>query len=239
MGPLQLLKALGVSPTKAGILREIVDRGRPSERAILEAWDQSLPELDMVRRLVDIENNPRKNKFHASPLALRYETDLPLFNEGVYHYDVAGGRALPHIAAGLSWEDSGKFMPVDETFDTIEDMYRTGRVRVAPLSLFDDGNAVVNRSDDWMFPDDRLVRQMSKTGRAEFYPNEFEGVPTIGSFSLPPKLTVRDVINDPDLRRAFNFSVAVPERHPAQQQSVVFRRHGGLAQYRDQCRGRR
>jgi len=53
-------------------------------------------------------------------------------------------------------------------------------------------------------------RKLDPAKPYEFYINSGEGMVDEGVFDLPMNLKMRDIINDPDLRREYNMSLAVP-----------------------------
>lgn len=225
-GPLTILQRLGVRPTKAGILRELADRGSPLERRFLDRWgapgvSRATPERDIIDYNVLRTPTPRISAFAREPLALRYEVGGdPLFDPGVYHYDVSGGSALPSI---IRWKNDDMLGDAADLHEILS-VLRRGQIRATTLNSAPEASFSLLRTDPFL-ENQYDIDDVMKTPNV-FYPNMYEGNVGRGG-ELPGRITPRDLLNDADLRRAYNMSMAVGEDSPLQKKSVVFKALGG------------
>jgi hypothetical protein len=193
--------------------------------------DSWLPEYQIIGGAVDASPSPMYNRLSKSPLALRYETNAPRHDAGIVHYDISGGRALPSIIKGQPGMEYAQ--DAEDSLAAAMDMVKSGRVRGSLLDNLRDGRVDVVDRDP--FYGSNYERYLSKTykDRPLIYRNEVEGAPLPGSFTGMPLPKLDDILNDPELRRAWNFSLAVPETSKVQTASEVFRADGGSVESSD------
>ena len=165
------------------------------------------------------------------PAAWRWESrGRKLYDPGVVHYDVSGGRAVPDIVQGqpiyVEHDNPDLFSSPSLLDDILRKTLLNGRVRVGALSDVSPDKAVYIPDDPWAYPGAPRLQ-----GRVHFYPNMHEGA--VINRQVPNSVSVRDILNDPALRRELNLSVAVPAQSELHKRSMVFKAKGGLAQLKE------
>lgn len=233
-----------VPPVRRGeILGEAIRGSHPEEAAALR--DTLYPEsalLDIVKG----RTRPSPD-MQELPLALRWELrGRDKFQPGVGHYDVTGGSALSDIiriqpvmlqgeiddfnASVMSpgahddphWLGNLLAQGADIDFeDPVPDLFNLGQIRA--------GNLLDIKPDQVQYiPDDPFLGSymMPDVDRPLFYVNRAEG-DFENARRAPSVLKPYDILNDPDLRRELNLSLAIPDDHPMVLKSKVFKARGG------------
>lgn len=168
------------------------------------------------------EMTPESVGFRSAPpeKMIRYElADRPLYDKGVVHYDATGGRQIFDIIKELSQKpNGGSYTP-----RTMEKKIALSQLRVQDIGKIPESQATFTPFDQWS---GHLggPRPKLSPGEHNFYVNEFEGLPEIvpGNAGVAmPK--IKDILNDPDLRYAYNLSLAVPQGSDFHQMARVLR----------------
>ncbi len=234
-----------VSPdvTRAQILARLIKSDPEMVKAIESS---STPEF-LVEKLAHKRSGQDINKrqYHdeesellkSLPAALRWElAGRKPFDKGVIHYDISGGSQIPDIINNQrKWMWDRRFE--DYGFDTKEPVIqkmlsnqyeKKGRIRAADLSHLNDENAFFDRSDyisrsATQDPAKELLR-----GKTMIYPNEYEGNAFVKPDFSSGNPKIRDIVNDPDLRKAYNLSLATPSDSVLHKKSLVFKSEGGI-----------
>jgi hypothetical protein len=137
--------------------------------------------------------------------ALRYENARGTFNPNVVHYDASGGEQALQVAGLSHILPTGDRMPVADRLRG----QRTSQLRLGDLSNIPEDQAKFVDYDPW-FQQFGPKRRLDPAKPHEFYINSGEGMVDEGVFDLPMNLKMRDILNDPDLRKEYNMSLAVP-----------------------------
>lgn len=150
--------------------------------------------------------------------ALRFETARPTFNPNVVHYDASGGEQALQIAGLSHIAPTGDRLPVA---DRLRNM-KTSQLRLQDVSGIPEDQARFVDYDPW-FQQFGPKRKLDPAKPHEFYINSGEGMVDEGVFDLPMNLKMRDILNDPELRKAYNMSLAVPANSRFHQLSRILR----------------
>ena len=150
--------------------------------------------------------------------ALRYETARPTYNPNVVHYDASGGEQALQIAGLSHIAPAGDRLPV---VDRLRNM-RNSQFRMQDVSIIPEDQARFIDYDPW-FQQFGPKRKLDPSKPYEFYINSGEGMVDEDVFELPMNLRIRDIINDPDLRKEYNMSLALPADSPFHQQARILR----------------
>jgi len=137
--------------------------------------------------------------------ALRYENARGTFNPNVVHYDASGGEQALQVAGLSHLRPSGDRLPVADRLRGME----SSQLRLQDMTKVPEDQARFVDYDPW-FQQFGPKRKLDPAKPYEFYINSGEGMVDEGVFDLPMNLKMRDIINDPDLRREYNMSLAVP-----------------------------
>lgn len=153
--------------------------------------------------------------------AVRYEiAGRPLFDEGVVHYDASGGKQASDIMRFPMMED-GDLMSKAK----VAKYKKEAQFRLGDLSNIPEESVIYTPHDRWMGA--RFREGLLPPGKHEFYINYGEGnIPTLDQFAAirgAPDPKVRDILNDPDLRKAYNLSLAAPVNSPFHQFAKILR----------------
>jgi hypothetical protein len=237
-----------VSPeiTRAQILARLIKSDPEMVKAIESS---STPEflvegLASKRHWQDIN----KKQYHdeesellkSLPAALRWElAGRKPFDKGVIHYDISGGSQIPDIIGNQRkwmWDRRFEDYGIDtkEPFiqKTLQNQFeKKARIRAAELSHLNDENAFFDRSDyisraTTQDPAKELLR-----GKTMIYPNEYEGNKFVKPDFSSGNPKIRDIVNDPDLRKAYNLSLATPSDSVLHKKSLVFKSEGGIVDH--------
>lgn len=194
--------AINAGPARA-LMKKIVDKEYdPGVYAKILRGEH--PEK-VLRELDDIE------AFYTMPgnKAYRYETERPLFDKGVVHYDAAGGLQLMDIIKNSRVGPKGGIIKPAQWEKNIAN----SQIREADISAIPEEAAIYTPYDRWIGEYASKKRPELPKGKYEFYQNELEGFPNPYPEDMPtPK--IRDILNDPDLRKEYNLSLAAPADSP-------------------------
>lgn len=202
---------------RAKLLADIFGKDHPAYSEILNA---RYPE-EVIRRL---PQELAKPKFISDNLARRWESKgRPLYDKGVVHYDVSGGTTIPDVIRNQEIYALDEELPTGfDSESLIKSIYEKGRLRISNLKEISPESAVYVPYDPWVTSPTPL------NGKHMFYINEVEGAP---SFSrVPSSVDIRSILNEPELRRELNLSLATPEEGILHKNSKGYAR-GGLVQY--------
>lgn len=232
---------------RGALLSEIVGEGNPGLRDWLRRFamhNDFIPEEGFVRPTFDVQGGwvaKPTDLVKDLPAAFRWESrGRPLWDAGVAHYDASGGAALKNIIelqpqylaeeladAGHPFAGNG----LEWYSDPVSKLYKKGQVRVADLSDIDPSRARYMNEDLWA-----STRPPALNGRAVFYTNQHEGN-TAAALGAPANVSIRDILNDPALRRELNLSVALPAGGKAHRKAIVVKKQGGLVALRGKRHG--
>jgi hypothetical protein len=135
--------------------------------------------------------------------AIRYEIPgRALFDEGVVHYDPSGGKQAADILRFPQTTETGENLPRSQVIKNNRD----AQFRLGDLSKIPEDRATFVPHDKWMYAYSR--DGLLKPGEHQFYKNDAEGFPSNTTGMAIPR--IKDILNDPELRRAWNMSLAVP-----------------------------
>lgn len=137
--------------------------------------------------------------------ALRYENARPTFNPNVVHYDASGGEQALQIAGLSHLTPAGEKAPLAERLRRMN----TSQLRLQDVSTIPEDQARFVEYDPW-FQQFGHKRSLDPAKPYEFYINSGEGMVDEDVFDLPMNLRMKDILNDPDLRKEYNMSLAVP-----------------------------
>jgi len=237
----------GVAPVAAG--GELTNRPLTMEERVTQTTDAldpghgvvgSIRNVDLLRQLLGPESSrarkilsgqsPERALRGYQPMeeggaypvlgnnALRYETARPTFNPNVVHYDASGGEQALQIAGLSHLAPTGDKLPVA---DRLRNM-KTSQLRLQDVSSIPEDQARFVEYDPW-FQQFGPKRRLDPAKPYEFYINSGEGMVDENVFDMPMDLKIRDIINDPELRKAYNMSLAVPADSRFHQLSRILR----------------
>lgn len=226
-------------PAALNAIKALIARGAHPGQAVAEVYGtrgKLLAELAGKQKLAEAETPERlllgapgalkaRAVLADLPVAARWEVaGRPLYDSGVVHYDASGGSAIPDIIRSQrEFYDMDKDMGIIPRGVSLMDMLRRGQIRIGDLRQLERATYE---------PMDPFASSLSPklNGRPMFYVNEHEGA---AKGPGPASVKIRDILNDPDLRRELNLSVAVPERGRFNVEAAVLKARGGLAQYKE------
>ena len=176
------------------------------------------------------------------PEALRWElAGAKPYDKNVMHYDASGGSQIPDILKeqrrwlwNKRFEDLDKDTPEEMITRMLRNQYlKNARIRAADFSSLNEENSFYAPGDfsnivdykNTKDPETQLLR-----GKTMFYPNEHEGV-LVDLKGLPNDPKIRDILNDADLRKEYNLSLATPKSSLLHKKSKIFREDGGRTGY--------
>jgi len=192
-----------------GALRDLFVPGGEVRKRIVAGEHPEKVLRDLFKRDQDLGVTPTSDNF-----ALRYETSRPKHDKNVAHYDASGGSQMIDIMKypPMANTDSGEMSP-----SSVARYLRNSQIRKADISKIPEDQAVFNPYDDWMMN----FEPKNTGGKHEFYSNIAEGNINNTRGLATPK--IRDVINDPELRKAWNMSLAVPGDSPFHMTARILR----------------
>jgi hypothetical protein len=162
---------------------------------------------------------PDKPEFIAGSMfpnnPVRYETSRRLFDPGVVHYDATGGPQTLDVMAGTRYWPTGGSRPKASR----EKLDANSQFRVGDYSLINPEDVIVTPRDRWAYA---YTGRHVPEGKHEFYRNDFEGnmFNDITGMAAP---SAKDVLNDPELRAYWNFSLAVPSNSKLHMMSKILK----------------
>lgn len=204
-------KYVGMTDPGKGVGGGVVGsiKNQPFLRSMFERDSLMRQELKSGRHPEDImrEFGLEDSGFMGTPknVGIRYETQRPLFDKGVVHYDAAGGGQAMETAGIAHIGPRGG----EITAKALRDRMNASQLRIGDFKNIPEESVVYTPYDRWLGEYGSKKRPILQPGQHEFYVNEVEGFPPPYPGEMPsPK--VRDILNDPDLRAEYNLSLAAP-----------------------------
>lgn len=197
---MDLAQAAGPGSIRSGDILPYLLRHPDFPRRIEKAISNGKSMESVFRRHYGF-NGVDPEYFNPIDSPVRYETSRKLYDPGVVHYDASGGSQIFDIMTNTNVRPSGGRKYGKELLRGDAN----SQLRVGDLSLIKPEDVVFVPEDRWY-----MGRNRGLNGKYEFYANEVEGVNPLPSTTGEALPKANDILNDPELRRHWNMSLAAP-----------------------------
>lgn len=188
----------------------------PNPKTLLAAGAKGLGAVGSIAGQQELIKLLRKGALPGNS-AIRYEVaGRPLFDKGVVHYDASGGKQAFDILKLPKMTEEGDYLSKPDWRKANLD----AQFKIGDISQIHPDIATYKPSDPWMYA--RFRSNLLKPWEHQFYVNDAEGAPI--NLTGMPTPNIKDILNDPELRQAYNLSLAVPENSKFHQTARILRR---------------